>query len=135
MRNPRGMGVFAALFAALIISSCGGGSSSSAPSSQDQASIYTVGTDAPLPSVVSCEVTVSGITLNNGSTNVSVLSQPQIESAHRDDYEDTNFIHLGGLSALQGTQPISIRVVGFILVNQTTGQPVMVARSVEEIAS
>jgi hypothetical protein len=48
---------------------------------------------------------------------------------------DTNFINLSGLSALQGTQPLSIRVVGFILVNQATGQPVMVARSVEELAS
>jgi len=48
---------------------------------------------------------------------------------------DTNFINLSGLSALQGTQPISIRVVGFILINQATGQPVMVARAVEELAS
>jgi len=48
---------------------------------------------------------------------------------------DTNFINLSGLSALQGTQPLSIRVVGFILMNQATGQPVMVARSVEELAS
>ena len=78
MGNPNSTGVFAVLFAALILSSCGGGASSSGPTSQEQASIYTVGTDAALPSVVSCEVTVSGITLNNGSTNVSVLSQPQI---------------------------------------------------------
>jgi hypothetical protein len=48
---------------------------------------------------------------------------------------DTNFINLSGLRALQGTQAISIRVVGFILMNQATGQPVMVARSVEELAS
>jgi hypothetical protein len=48
---------------------------------------------------------------------------------------DTNFINLSGLSALQGTQPLSIRVVGFILMNQATGQPLMVARSVEELAS
>jgi hypothetical protein len=39
------------------------------------------------------------------------------------------------LGALTGTQPISIRVVGFVLINQATGQPVMVARSVEELAS
>jgi hypothetical protein len=48
---------------------------------------------------------------------------------------DTNFVNLSGLGALTGTQPISIRVVGFILINQATGQPVMVARSVEELAS
>jgi hypothetical protein len=48
---------------------------------------------------------------------------------------DTNFINLSGLGAMQGTQPISIRVVGFILIDQATGQPVMVARSVAELAS
>ncbi len=48
---------------------------------------------------------------------------------------DTNFINVSGLGALTGAQPISIRVVGFILINQATGQPVMVARSVEELAS
>jgi hypothetical protein len=84
------MGVFAALFAALLLSSCGGGGSSGGPTAQDQASIYTVGTDAPLPNVISCEVTVSGITLNNGSTNVSVLSQPQI----------VDFAQLSGLHQL-----------------------------------
>jgi len=78
MGNPKSLGAFAALFAALVLSSCGGGGgSTSTPAPQNQASIYTVGTDAPLPSVVSCEVTVSGITLNNGTTNVSVLSAPQ----------------------------------------------------------
>jgi hypothetical protein len=90
MGNPKSMGVFAALFAALILSSCGRASVSSGPSPQDQASIYTLGTDAPLPSVVSCEVTVSGITLKNGSTNVSVLSQPQI----------VDFAQLSGLHQL-----------------------------------
>ena len=90
MGNPKGMGVFAALFAALALSSCGGGASSGGPTPQDQASVYTVGTDAPLPSVISCEVTVSGITLNNGSTNVSVLSQPQV----------VDFAQLSGLHQL-----------------------------------
>jgi hypothetical protein len=83
-------GVLAALFAALVLSSCGGGAGSGATTSQNQASIYTVGTDAPLPSVISCEVNVSGITLNNGTTNVSVLSQPQI----------VDFAQLSGLHQL-----------------------------------
>jgi hypothetical protein len=48
---------------------------------------------------------------------------------------DTNFINLSGLGALSGAGPIQIRVVGFILINQTTGQPVMVARSVEQLSS
>lgn len=44
---------------------------------------------------------------------------------------NTNFINLSGLSAVSGT----IRVVGFILMDQSTGQPVMVARSVEQLGS
>jgi len=45
----------------------------------------------------------------------------------------TVFPNLSGLSALSGTQAIPIRVVGFILVNPATGNPVMVARSVVEL--
>jgi hypothetical protein len=48
---------------------------------------------------------------------------------------DTSFINLSGLSALQGAAALPIRVVGFILVNQSTGQAVMVARSVEQLSS
>jgi hypothetical protein len=48
---------------------------------------------------------------------------------------DTNFINLSGLGALTGAGPIQIRVVGFTLINQGTGQPVMVARSVEQLGS
>ena len=46
---------------------------------------------------------------------------------------DTNFINLSGLSALTGTTALPIRVVGFVLVDAQTNQPVMVARSVEEL--
>ena len=85
-------------------------------STQSQASIYTVGTDAPLPSVVSCEVNVTGITLFNGTTNVSVLSQPQI----------VDFAQLSGLHQLldltsvptgtytSATITIASPVIGFI---------------------
>jgi hypothetical protein len=116
MGNPRGMGVFMAFLAALALSSCGGGMGTSSNPTQGQASIYTVGTDAPLPSVVSCEVTVSGITLYNGTTNVSVLSQPQI----------VDFAQLSGLHQLldltavptgtytSATITIASPVIGFI---------------------
>src|SRR5208282_981365 len=116
MGNPKAMGVFAAFLAALALSSCGGGGSVGTTSTQSQASIYTVGTDAPLPSVVSCEVNVSGITLFNGTTNVSVLSQPQI----------VDFAQLSGLHQLldltsvptgtytSATITIASPVIGFI---------------------
>lgn len=46
----------------------------------------------------------------------------------------TNFVNLNGLSDLSGTQPIPIRVVGFVLVDPATGKPVLVARRVEKLS-
>lgn len=43
----------------------------------------------------------------------------------------TNYINLSGLSALSGPGPFNLRIVGFILVDQQTGQQEMVARSIE----
>jgi hypothetical protein len=45
----------------------------------------------------------------------------------------TNFVNLAGLSALTGAGPIRLRVVGFVLMNQQTNQPVIVARRVEQL--
>ena len=117
MRYSKVTGVSVAVLSAIALSSCGSsGGGSSTPLTGDQASVYTIGTDAPLPSVVSCEVTVSGITLNNGTTNVSVLSQPA----------DVDFAKLSGLHQLldltsvptgtytSATITISAPVIGYI---------------------
>jgi len=115
MGNPKAIGVFLTLCAALGLSSCGGSNSAPAPP-VGSASIYTVGTDAPLPSVVSCEVNVTGISLNNGGTAVSVLAQPAI----------VDFAQLSGLHQLldltavptgtysSATITIASPVIGFI---------------------
>ena len=89
MGNPKGIGVFLAICAVVGLSSCGGSMSSPTPQA-GQASVFTVGTDAPLPSIVSCEVNVTGISLNNGGTPVSVLAQPAI----------VDFAQLSGLHQL-----------------------------------
>src|SRR6202451_1172504 len=116
MGNPKAMGVFVAFFAALALSSCGGGGMMGTTPTQSPASIYTVGTDAPLPSVVSCEVNVTGITLFNGTTNVSVLSQPQIV-----DFAQLSGLHqLLDLTAVAAgtytfaTDTLASPVIGFI---------------------
>jgi Domain of unknown function (DUF4382) len=118
MLNRKGMGVFVSLFAALLLSSCGGGTSSSS-NSNGQASVFTVGTDAPLPSVVSCQLMVTGITIFNGTTNVSVLSTPQVV-----DFAQFNGLHqLLDLNAVpngtytSATVMISSPVIGYINVN------------------
>ncbi len=60
---------------ALVLNGCAGSSSSSGGGSQS-GSVFVVGEDAPLPSVVSFNVTINSITLNNGSSNVQALAQP-----------------------------------------------------------
>ena len=88
MRNSKAIGVFLSILAAIGLSSCGG--SSSTPVTSGQASVFTVGTDAALPSVVSCQVLVNAVTLNNGTTNVPVLTTPQV----------VDFAQLSGLHQL-----------------------------------
>jgi|HubBroStandDraft_6_1064221.scaffolds.fasta_scaffold03363_3 hypothetical protein len=116
MKGLRTRGVFIALLAVVGLCSCGGGSTSTPVTQNQSASIFTVGTDAPLPSVVSCEVTVTGVTVFNGTTNVSVLSTPQV----------VDFAQLSGLHQLldlnavppgtytSATITLSAPVVGFI---------------------
>ena len=126
MRNSRAMGVFCVILAALVLSSCGGGMSSGGGGSQQQtASVFTVGTDASLPSVVSCQIDVMGVTLFNGTTNVPVLTTQQV----------VDFAQLSGLHQLldlnavptgtytSATVMISSPVISFI---DTTQNPPIV---------
>jgi len=92
----RGLKQLTALFLVLplaIVAGCGGGSSSGSGGGggvQQMGSVFTVGTDASLPSVVSCAMTVNSVTLFNGTTNVSVMTTPQI----------VDFAQLSGLHQL-----------------------------------
>ena len=78
MRNQRCVRVLMLLLLAGCLAGCGGNGSSftSGSANSPSATIFTVATDAPLPSVVSCQVTVNSITLFNGTTTVSVLASP-----------------------------------------------------------
>jgi hypothetical protein len=49
-----------------------------------------VGTDAPLQGVISCQIMVTGVTINNGTTDVPVLTTPQV----------VDFAQLSGLHQL-----------------------------------
>src|SRR5580704_1992168 len=119
MLNRKGMGVFASLFAAVLLSSCSGSMKTSSPPPSGQASVFTVGTDAPLPSVVSCQIMVTGITIFNGTTNVSVLSTPQVV-----DFAQFNGLHqLLDLSSVpdgtytSATVTLSSPLIGYINVD------------------
>ena len=115
MRILRATGVFATILGVAALCSCGGSNSNSI-TGQDTASVFTVGTDASLPSVVSCQLMVTGVTIFNGTTNVPVLTNAQ----------DVDFAQLSGLHQLldlnavppgtytSATVTVSSPVVGFI---------------------
>jgi hypothetical protein len=71
-----------------VTAGCGSGSSAALGSQPSSASIFTVATDASLPSVVSAQLTVDSVTLANGSTNVSVLTAPAMV-----DFAKLNGLH------------------------------------------
>src|SRR6516225_3648786 len=123
MRNLKARGVFLAILAAIGLSSCSGSPSTNGdPGNSEQATVFTVGTDAPLPSVISCQILVSGVTLYNGATNVPVLTTPQV----------VDFAQLSGLHQLldlnavptgtytSATVTLANPVIGFI---DTTQNP------------
>jgi hypothetical protein len=121
MGNLKATGVFFVLLAVLGLCSCGGSSSGTTPVTNGQASVFTIGTDAPLPSVISCQIMVTGVTLNNGTTNVSVLSAPQVV-----DFAQLSGLHqLLDLSAVptgtysSATVTLASPVIGFIDTTQT----------------
>jgi uncharacterized protein DUF4382 len=91
MRSPKKW--LSALFAwtfVLVLSGCGGGSSMPAVQAQS-GSVFVTGTDAPLPSVVSFQVDITGMTVTDTSGNtVSVLSGTQT----------VDFARLNGLRTL-----------------------------------
>jgi Domain of unknown function (DUF4382)/Domain of unknown function (DUF5666) len=120
MWKLKAMGVLAVILAACSLTSCSG-STGTNPDPSNQASVFTVGTDAPLQGVVSCQIMVTGVTLNNGTTNVSVLSNPQV----------VDFAQLSGLHQLldlnsvptgtytSATVTVATPVIGFIDTTQT----------------
>ncbi len=122
MRNPKILPVLVWLIAVMALSSCSSSGSNSNPPPQQSASVFTIGTDAPLPSVVSCQVMITGVTIFNGTTNVPVLSQPQIIDFARlsglHQLLDLNAVPTGTYTS--ATVTLSSPVIGFI---DTTQNP------------
>ena len=84
-------GVFTAVVAALMTGCGGGSSSSSTPSQAQSGTVFVNGTDAPLPSVLSFQVDITGMTVSDGTNPpVSILSGTQT----------VDFARLNGLHTL-----------------------------------
>jgi hypothetical protein len=94
MKCIHGLRVFLMIGVAACVAGCSSGSGSAPGSSTTPAqsgSVYVLGTDAPLPSVVSFAVSLQSITLSNGSaTPVSILNGAQT----------VDFARFNGLSTL-----------------------------------
>ncbi len=122
MRNFKATGVFMLFLAAIGIAGCGGATSASDPVSPNQASVFTVATDAPLPSVISCQIEVTGVTIFNGTTNVPVLTTPQVvdfaQLSGLHQLVDLNAVPTGTYTS--ATVTLANPVIGFI---DTTQNP------------
>ncbi|HTV58290.1 MAG TPA: DUF4382 domain-containing protein [Verrucomicrobiae bacterium] len=122
MRNCKILSAVVCLLTVAALSSCSSSGNGGGTAQQETGSIFTVGTDAPLPSVVSCQLMVTGVTINNGTNNIPVLTNPQV----------VDFAQLSGLHQLldlnavptgtytSATVMISSPVIGFI---DTTQNP------------
>jgi hypothetical protein len=91
MRLAKWFGAMVVLTLVAAASGCGGGSSSSTTTPQAQSgTVFVNGTDAPLPSVLSFQVDITGMTVSDGGTPVSVLNGTQT----------VDFARLNGLHTL-----------------------------------
>jgi Domain of unknown function (DUF4382)/Domain of unknown function (DUF5666) len=118
MRNSKTWGVFCQIFAIVSLVGCSNGMKPTGPSPEDKpASVFTVATDAPLPSVVSCDVTITGVTLYNGSSNISVMTDtPQLidfaELSGLHQLMDLNSVPMG--TYYSATVTLSSPVIGYL---------------------
>jgi len=77
-----------------LLAACGGGSltnvTNPAPPAAPQGSVFVVGTDAPLGSVLAFRITFTGLNASDGTNSVSLITQPQ----------EVEFARLNGLRTL-----------------------------------
>lgn len=111
--------------AAIALAGCGGNgsSSSSMTSNMQSAPVFLMGTDAPLPSVVSFQVTINSVTLSNGGSNgVDILQSAQtVDFARFNGLQtllDFNSIPAGTYNTV--TVSLSNPVISYVNLNSAT---------------
>lgn len=117
MRNLKLTGVFFAMFGILWLAGCSTGMNQLPSPQTKTANVFTVGTDAPLPSVVSCDVTITGVTLFDGTNNIPVMTaMPQtidfakLSGLHQ--LMDLNAVPTGTYSS--ATVTLSTATIGYL---------------------
>jgi hypothetical protein len=113
MKPMKWLSALSVLTLVALASGCGGGSSSSTTTSTPQSgSVFVNGTDAPLPSVLSFQVDITGMTVSDGTNPpVSVLNGTQT----------VDFARLNGLHTLLDLNTIPMGT--YTTVNVTLANP------------
>ena len=113
MKPMKWLNALSVLALVALASGCGGGSSSSTTTSTPQSgSVFVNGTDAPLPSVLSFQVDITGMTVSDGTNPpVSVLNGTQT----------VDFARLNGLHTLLDLNTIPMGT--YTTVNVTLANP------------
>lgn len=97
MRIPKPVCLFAVFFVVLGLNSCGGGLMTAPPAPQaNTGTVAVLGTDAPLPNIVAFRVTLTGLTVSDGTNTVSLVPGPQ----------QIEFSRLNGLRSLLNLQGV-----------------------------
>lgn len=123
MRIQKSIGVFVAGILLIVMSGCNAGSMNTTPPPPQMGNVFSIGTDAPasLPSVVSFQVLITGVTVNNSGGSLSVLTNPvsmdfaKLDGLH--DLIDLDRVPLGTYTSVTITG--STPVIGFLDTTQS----------------
>jgi len=115
MKRSRFLGLTGTLLLILALNSCGGGDTVTTPLVQGAKSgtVFVLGTDAPLPNILAFRVTLTGLTISDGTNSVSLLAAPQ----------EMEFSRLNGLRNLINLQ--SVPVGSYTSFSATLASPVI----------
>lgn len=126
MRSTNFLREFVTCAAISLLAGCGsnGSPSSSTSTNSQSAPVFLMGTDAPLPGVVSYQVTINNVTLSNGGNNgVDILQNAQtIDFARYDGLQtllDFNSVPAGTYNTV--TVSLSSPVISYV--NLSTATP------------
>ncbi len=100
MSSARFLRLLVVVLVSIAMNSCGGGGQTPAPPFVQAATgtVAVLGTDAPLPNVLAFRVTVTGLTVSDGTNTVSLLTEPQ----------EIEFARLNGLRGLVDLRSVPV---------------------------
>lgn len=99
MKSSRILGVLLIFLVGVVLNSCGGGQTTAPPPGQPSTgTVAVLGTDAPMPNVLAFRVTLTGLTVSDGTNTVPLIPGPQ----------EVEFSRLNGLRTLLSLQSVPV---------------------------